>query len=166
MKVNLNKANPQNYEIIFPKIPTEETMEGSTELTINIYESVIPSLTMEATPRYWQGGVAQYEAGSLTYEPWFVRFTVDSEFKNWLTLYKWMLNINNNKNKFSASREEYVVDATLKITDNNGLVVLKVDFINAWVNMLGEITLSQREGSRDLIASCNLMYDRYQISGV
>jgi hypothetical protein len=39
-----------------------------------------------------------------------------------------------------------------------------VSFVNAFVNFLGEVNLSVREGSEVLESTTNIMYDRYEIN--
>ena len=162
-KIQLNKSSPQNFEIIFPKIPTESRVSSSEELTLNIFQTVIPSVSLESEERSWQGGVGQIDAGRLTFEPFFVNFTVDSELKNWLTIWKWMTFIHNNENRYGGGYKTWIVDATLKITDNNRKQILVITFESVWPNMLGEVTLSHREGETQLQSNCNFMYNRYTI---
>jgi len=165
-KTNLNKSSPQNFELIFPVIPTIGNIKESNELTLNIYQSVIPSLTLSDMEVNWQGGAAHYDSGGVTFEPWFTNFVVDSDFSNWKALYKWIIYINNNKDRYGRARGEFTVDATFNITNNNNDLVLSIDFINVWPNMLGEISMSYREGEQYLTSNVNFMYDRYEVKNI
>ena len=166
MVTNLNKATPSNFELIFPKVPVSENVRDMQGLTLNIHTTVIPSLSLDTTDIMWQGGVAHHDIGSITYEPWLVNFTVDSKFTNWTTLYKWLTFINNNKDSYGQSSGDYKVDATLRILDNYRNEVFVVDLIGVWINMLGEMSLTYREGSQNLESSANFMYDRYEIRNI
>lgn len=166
MITNLNKATPSNFELIFPKIPTSDNVSEMQGLTLNIHTTVIPSLTLETTEINWQGGTAYQDIGGITFEPWFVNFTVDSKFSNWISLYKWLTFINNNKDRYGRSRDHYKVDATLRILDNFRREILVLDLIGIWINMLGEISLTYREGSQNLESSANFIYDRYEIRNI
>jgi hypothetical protein len=44
---NLNKTSPANYQLVFSKLPFLDSIRESNELTLNIYNSIIPSLTLE-----------------------------------------------------------------------------------------------------------------------
>lgn len=160
---NLNKATSSNFELIFPRIPTGKTIREMEGLTLNIYQTVIPSLTLMTTDVFWQGGVAHQDIGGITYEPWLVNFTVDSKFQNWTTLYKWLTFINNNKDVYGRSTDQYKIDATLRILDNFRNEILAVDLVGMWINMLGEIQLTYREGTQNMESSANFIYDRYEI---
>ena len=163
MRTNLNKATPSNFELIFPKVPTSDDIRATQGLTLNIHTTVLPSLTLETTEVPWQGGTVHQDIGSITFEPWLVQFTVDSVFSNWLVLYKWLTYINNNKDRYGRSSGDYKVDASLRILDNFHKEILVVDLIGVWINMLGEISLTYREGDSNLESSANFIYDRYEI---
>ena len=166
MRTNLNKATPTNFELIFPMVPMSSGIRETQGLTLNIHTTVIPSLTLETTEINWQGGTAYQDIGGITYEPWLVNFTVDSVFSNWIVLYKWLTYINNNKDRYGRERNDYKVDATLRILDNFRSEILVIDLIGVWINMLGEISLTYREGSQNLESAANFIYDRYEIRNI
>jgi hypothetical protein len=166
MTTNLNKATASNFQLIFPKIPTGDSVKDMKQLTMNIHSTVIPSLTLGTADVMWQGGVAHQDIGEITFEPWYVNFTVDSTFTNWLTLYKWLTFINNNKDTYGRPANHYKIDATLQIVNNFREQILVMDIHGLWCNMLGEITLSYREGSQNLESSANFIYDRYEIRNI
>ena len=163
---NFNKASPNNFQLIFPTIPTGVDTHDLDGLTMNIHGTVIPSVTLATTDINWQGAVTHREIGDITFDNWYVNFMVDSEFTNWTTLYKWLTFINNNKDIHARSVEEYKVDATLQILDNFRNQILAVDLIGVWINMLGEISLTYREGSSYLEATANFVYDRYELKNI
>lgn len=166
MRTNLNKATPSNFELIFPMVPMASDVRETQGLTLNIHTTVIPSLTLDTTDVHWQGGTAFQDIGSITFEPWLVNFTVDSVFSNWIVLYKWLTFINNNKDRYGRDRDSYKVDATLRILDNFHKEILVIDLIGVWINMLGEISLTYREGSQNLESAANFIYDRYEIRNI
>ncbi len=166
MKTNLNKATPSNFELIFPNVPMSDGVRSTQGLTLNIHTTLIPSITLETTEVNWQGGVGFQDIGAISFEPWLVNFTVDSVFSNWLVLYKWLTFINNNKDRYGRATNDYKVDATLRILDNFRNEILVMDLIGVWINMVGEVSLSYREGSDNLESSANFMYDRYEIRNI
>jgi len=158
-----NKANPSNFQLVFPKVPTEETARVSRELTLNIYGTIIPSLSLGTDELQFLGGKHVIADGSITFEPWSVNFLVDSQFKNWKILYKWCTYINNNKDKFGEVPGKYAVDATLQVTENFQADILEILFKGVWINSLNEIGLSYREGNQELECNASFSYDRYEI---
>lgn len=162
----LSKSTGTNFELQFPKVPTESELDATKSLSLNIYETLIPSISLETQQLHWQNTMGNFEIGNLTFEPWFVHFTVDSKFENWITLYKWMIFINNNKDRHARSMDEYKIDAVLSITDNYKRQIIVIDFIGVWINMLGEVSLTYREGTVDLFATANFIYDRYEIRNI
>ena len=91
---------------------------------------------------------------------------VDSVFSNWIVLYKWLTYINNNKDRYGRERDSYKVDATLRVLDNFRNEILVIDLVGVWINMLGEISLTYREGSQNLESAANFIYDRYEIRNI
>ena len=160
MRTNLNKATASNFQLIFPKIPTGSDIKDMKQLSMNIHSTVIPSMTITTTDINWQGGVYHQDIGELVFDNWYVNFTVDSTFSNWLTLYKWLTFINNNKDTYGRSTDQYKVDATLQVLDNFRNEILVMDIHGIFINMIGEITLTYREGSQNLESSANFTYDR------
>lgn len=160
---NLNKSTASNFELYFPLVPTGERIRDSKGLTLNIFQTVIPSITLQSTPVEWQGGVGQYQLGDITYEQWSVSYTIDSNFENWTMLYKWFIFINNNKDKYSESTDKYKVDATLRIIDNFRSEIFNIKLLGMWPNSLGQVGLTYREGDRNLTGQVNFVYDRFEL---
>lgn len=160
--VQVNKSSPTNFELVFPLIPTETTIQASEELTLNIYGAVIPGLTIDAMEETWQGAKTQ-NAGKTIFEPWSVDFIVDSYFYNWKMLFEWMMFIHNNKDKYDELPTEYKVDATLRVIDNFQEEVLRIFFIDVWISALSEVQFSQRESEMNLECNTQFVYDRFEI---
>jgi len=163
MKSSLNKASGQNYKLIFPKLPFSSDLEDSSILTLNIHSTVLPSISMTSTQMDWMGAVREIITPPVEFEPWYTQFIVDADFKNWYLLYTWMMLINNNKDHYDQNPRDYCVDAELSIIDNFQNPVMKVNIIDMFPTMLGEITLSHREGETNLESSVNFNYIRYEV---
>jgi hypothetical protein len=161
--VQLNKASSFSFELVFPIIPPQTEVRANEEFTLNIYETVLPGVSLGIEERRWQGGVVQLASGELTFEPWNVSFTIDSEFKNWITLFKWVTFINNNKDKYLDEYFRYSVDETLKVIDNFQNHIFSLFFVDVWPNNLGEISMTYREGETVLDAQVSFVYDRFEI---
>ena len=141
-KANLNKATGQNFQLIFPLIPTERTIRDSEILTLNIHGTVLPSITISTFESHWMGGKFQAPIAPLEFEPWFTNFEVDSKFENWYKIYKWITYINNNEDHYDRKPEDVWVDATLHMTDNFGKLVMVANIRNVFPTSLGEIAFS------------------------
>jgi len=165
-KTNLNKATNQNFQLIFPKIPTEATIKGSEILTLNIHGTVVPSMTLANTEMDWQGGKFPMAIAPVTFEPWYTNFEVDADFQNWYKLYKWISFINNNKDRYDRAPSEYWVDASLLLIDNFDKPVLRMSIANIFPTMLGEITLSYREGEQNVQSSVSFAYTRFELEEI
>ena len=79
--VNLGKATPSNYELIIPKIPTETTISAINPLILNIFSTVIPSVSIAEEVLSYQAAQTKRAQGPLVYEQMSVSFVVDSLYK-------------------------------------------------------------------------------------
>ena len=164
--VNLDKATPTNYQLVFPLIPTESTITAMNPLTLNIFSTVLPGISFSEEDLNWQSNKTKRALSPLMYEQWMVNFVVDSQFENWQILAVWMQFINDNKDKIAELHKEYSVDASLAITDNYRQTIMAVTFKSIWPITLGEVTLSQREGDVQIESSANFNYDYFDIQQI
>jgi len=163
LSTQLNKASSFSFELVFPLIPVQTELKPNEEFILNIFETVIPGVTLDIAEENWMGGKANRATGALTFEPWNVSFMVDSEFKNWQIILKWFMFINNNKDKYIDLQSNYAVDATLRILDNFQNQKFSLFFVDVWPNSIGEVSLTYREGETNLEAQVSFTYDRYEI---
>lgn len=163
LSTQLNKASPFSFELVFPLIPVQSELKGNEEFTLNIYETVLPGVTMDMEESRWQGAKTNRASGELTFEPWNVSFLVDSEFKNWQIILKWFMFINNNRDKYIDLQRNYAVDATLRILNNFQEQKFSLFFVDVWPSSLGEISLTYREGEPSLEAQVSFIYDRFEL---
>ena len=162
---NLNKSNATNYQLIFPLLPAEILYEKSKQFSLNVYGTIVPSISLPTEEKHWQGNKSFTDTGELTYGQWTLEYVVDSKFSNWLTLYKWMMKIHNNENSPGFVREKgEVIDSSLYIMTNFRQKALILRFHDIWPIELGEITFSKREGQEDLYSQVTFSYDKYVIS--
>jgi hypothetical protein len=161
-ETNINKSDPSNFELVLPKLPLETTLSANEELIISIYSTVIPGITLNVDEQHFMSAKSNGTDGSITFEPWSFQFAVDSNFANWYLLYRWMVYISNNRDNFGREYSDYMVDATLRITDNFRNEIFKLKFKNVWISGLAEVTLSHREGNNLLECNATFMYDRYE----
>jgi hypothetical protein len=160
---NIDKATPTNFQLIFPKLPTEETISANNPFVMNIFSAVIPSLSMAEEELRWQSNKTKHALVPLEYDSWLVSYVVDSNLANWKLLYDWMSFINNNNDKIADLHSVYGVDASLVTTTNYRVPVLELRFIDIWPSTLGEVSFSTREGDVQLESTINFTYDYFKV---
>lgn len=160
---SINKSSPTNYRLVFPLLPAEITLAANKPLTLNIFGSVVPSLTISEFEQDWQGLKQKIAGSGLLFDQWNVSFIVDENFENWQILFNWMSYINDNYEKHMDLHKNYSVDASLQITDNFRENVLELTFVSVWPTNLGEVTLSQRDGETLIECMVNFSYDYFKI---
>jgi hypothetical protein len=161
--VNLDKATPTNYQLVFPVVPTETTISAMNPLTLNIFSTVLPGVSFGETEFNWESNKTKRATAPMMYENWNVNFVVDSLFENWRVLLNWMKFINNNNDKIAELHKEYSVDASFIITDNYRSPILNVTFRSVWPISVGAVNLSQREGDVQIESQADFVYDYFDI---
>jgi len=158
----LNHSSPSNFELCFPKLPSETTLDAGDEFTLSIFSTIVPSLNLDLIEHRWMGSATQRASGNVVFEPWNINFIVDVNFTNWQLLYNWVTYINNAKDDYIKEHSNYAVDATLRVTDNFQAEIFKLFFVGVWITNLGEVTLSYREGDQVLECSASFAYDYFE----
>jgi hypothetical protein len=163
MKSNLNKSTGSSYQLIFTKLPFRTEIIDSEILSLNIHSTVLPSMSLSSVELEWMGAKYEMAIAPMIFEPWFIQFIVDSDYKNWYLLHQWMTLIGNNKDHYDKAPRDYWVDGSLTIVDNFNQKVMDIDIIDRYPTMLGECSLSHREGETNMESSVNFNYVRYEV---
>ena len=161
--LNLAKATATEYYLVFPKVPNDPNIHASDELKLNIFNINIPTFSLEDTKFLWQGKYVEFHIGGVSFDPLTVSFVVDSEYRNWKLLFRWLTYIANNKDKPSNVPNDYVTDASIILYDNFHKKHTFITFKNIWIQNLGELQLSIREGETYIECNATFQYDRYEI---
>jgi len=158
----LDRSSPSNFELVFPKLPSESTLDSADEFILSIHTTIIPSINLDLAELRWMGAATQRANGNITFEPWNVNFIVDVNFINWQLLFNWITFINNAKDDYIDMHKNYSVDATLRIIDNFQEEIFKLFFVGVWITNLSEVSLSYREGEQILECTAGFAYDYFE----
>ncbi len=161
--ITLNKTTPSNFYLAFPLIPGQKDINDNSELILNIYQTVVPGISLDIQLSNWQGARVPFATGSSVFQDWQFTFVVDEDFTNWKILYNWILIINNNKDKFLDNYSKYVVDSTLNVLDNFEKNIFSLKIINMWPTDLSPIEMSYREGENILECNATFAYMYYEL---
>lgn len=159
----INQSSGNNFELSFPKLPFSSTLNDSKKLTLHLYNTILPGCSFNVDELNWQGNDTKRINSNLKYNPFNVSFDVDESFTNWLLIYQWLSNVNNNNDKIGLGINEYSVDANLLIYDNYHKRLLSLKYVNVFPFELNDITLSYREGEGYLECSATFSYDYFEI---
>lgn len=163
MPINISKATSTEYALVIGKIPNNPAFHATDTLRLNVYSLNLPSVTVENSEYNWQGKHVEYHTGGITFDPLNINFLVDSNFANWRILFDWMMYIADNKTRPTNVPNNYVTDANILVYDNFGTIKITVTFKNLWIQTLGELSLSTREGETLIESNAIFQYDRYEI---
>jgi len=161
--LGLNKATPANFELTFPLLPTQVTLQANEPLILNITSVILPAVNLNPIESMWQGAKRKIAEGPLDYEILNTQFIVDAQFNNWKLLYKWMAYISNNSDKMLELYENFAVDASLRIIDNFNNNILGVQFVGMWPQNIQEVSLSHKESEVLLESGVTFIYDYFKL---
>jgi hypothetical protein len=164
MTLNISKSTATEYSFQLGKIPSASDIHAVDELRLNIFNINLPAISLNQGEMSWQGKHIQLHLGGMSFDPLNISFLVDSECRNWNILYKWLTYIADNKEKASMVADQYVTDASIVIFNNFNQSHTKVTFKNIWVQTIGEISFSIRDGESHIESSATFLYDRYEVS--
>ena len=163
LSVELNKANPTNFELTFPLVPAHTSIGAAEELILNVHGAILPSFSIPNIESQWQNATRKIPGGPIEFEILTIQYVVDSQFKNWQLLFNWMTHIANNKDKMLELYQLFTVDSTLRVIDNFNNNVLAIDFTGMWPTNLQEVSFSMKEGEILLEGGATFVYDYFTI---
>lgn len=164
MALNISKATATEYAFVLGKIPANNGIHTPDILRLNIFNISLPGISLNTSEMPWEGKHAQYHLGGITFDPLNINFLIDSEFENWKCLFRWLTFIADNKIQPSQNANDYVTDANIIIYDNFGRSHTFITFKNIWIQTLGELSFSIRDGESHIEGSATFQYDYYLIS--
>ena len=71
---NINQTTSTSFELRLSNIPTNNA-EQTSEVTLQIFGTVIPSITIDSIQPFWQGtGGKKDSSGAIAFGSWMVNF--------------------------------------------------------------------------------------------
>ena len=159
---SIDKATPTNFQLIFPKLPTEDSISANNPFIMNIFSAVIPSVSLAEEELRWQSHKTKHVLEPMEFDTWLVSYVVDAGIRNWQLLFKWMSYVNDNQVKHELHKN-YAVDASLVVFSNYRVPVVELQFVDIWPSTLGELSFSTREGDVYLESTVNFTYDYFVV---
>jgi hypothetical protein len=161
-----SKSTPTNFELVLPRLPHIDTVSGSQELTLNLHEVIIPSMTFDAVEVRFAGIFVRSDPShNITYEDWNISYVVDAQFTNWRLLHDWMKFISST-NVYSTDNinpKDHTINTALLISDNFKNTILTIEFYDVWISSMGDTRLTYREGDMLIESTAVLKYSYYKI---
>lgn len=159
----MDRANPTTFKLSLPKVPTAESIDESNPFLLQLFETVIPSVTITPHEMQYQGRRSFGSALDIEYGEWSTLFFIDEDFSNYSLIYDWMMSITDGISHYHSDNIlENQIDGDLLVMDNFMNVVSKFRFSNLFPTTLGEVTLSYQEGESFLTCSVTFLYDYFK----
>lgn len=162
-----DKTNQTLYKLIFPVLPVflNSGINDIKNFTVNGNSALLPGLTISEQSMAWMGGQIKYPDKNISFNNLTVSFLIDEKLNNWKLFWKWLIFINNNKDKYVEDWNLLTTDAYLIYYDNwFGSEVLRMNFVNLWPNALSDIELTTKtDGSDILEGRITFSFDRNEL---
>jgi hypothetical protein len=157
-----NRILQTNFSLILGSIPSDtETFDA---VSLNLFETAIPTLTIPVIDNFWQGIRVKGDAThNIEYEDWNITFEVDIEFKNWLILYNWLKYITSGKALTTDHMmpKDHTVMGKLSISNNFMKETIVIAFNDVWISSLGPVSLNTRDADSFITCQATLKYSSY-----
>ena len=161
---DFDKFSPNTFAFAMPSIPGAS---NSDMLVLNVFSVNLPSLELGAKDIRWQGATTHIPDAVTNWGALTIQFMVDSNLSNWISLFKWITYMHNNKDRYAVSKDmNYALDTTLVMLDNWKKPIVNFKFINTFPTSLSECQMSYREGTRYIDASVSFKYDYYDVETI
>jgi len=165
--VTVSRATPTNFSLVLTKFPSLTSLRDQDKVTLHLFETVIPSMTIPAIENRWMSILARSDpVHDIDYGEWNVSFVVDSNFENWIILHdylKYVTSSSANPDLDHIYPKDNTIRGSLVISDNYRTTVLTVNFYDVWLSSLGEVRLTYRDGDMYIEGSATFKYSYYDI---
>lgn len=149
--------------VTLPKALREINLPGTRDISLvnenalqfSVYGITAPSIIIDAVETPYGGQVFNFTSHNRPdYESISVSFTIDNEFNNYWTIYKWLNLLNNNREAFfyaekipvlNSPYDEYATTITVYGLDEYNNRKIQFDYIGAVPVGLGEISYNYRD---------------------
>lgn len=158
---SIDKSTPSQFELVFAPLQLER--EEVASFSINLHTLSLPGVDISPEERQWMGSKLKHPGGLVDFGDWTVDFMVDEYLQNWLSFFRWITWINNNRDSATIDFESLKTDASLLIKDNWNTTIHEFRFIGLWPSSLGSIELSARNATEYLESSVTFSYDSYEL---
>lgn len=148
--MNYNPALSTSFML---EVPFEQ------ELNYNLQTAEVPALTMGGIDVPWRNHQGVQPSNRIDFDPLNVTLIVDEDYKNWHSMFQWMMRIRHGNRSLNAE----AVDITLHITDSNKVARHKIVFYGAFPTNVGTLSLETATVEpQPLICALTFRYQHYE----
>ena len=161
---------PSNISFLSP-IGFRFTLANFPELNYFCQAANIPGVSLAGIDFPTPIKNIQYSGDEVSFEELSIRFVVDENLKNWLSIYDWIIGMgipdkkSAEKYKKLKNENKLVADATLAVLTSNMNVQMEVRFQNMFPLSLSGISFDSSAAEVDYVVSdVSFQYDIYKIT--
>lgn len=149
-RINRNPALSTSFKLEIP---------GYEELNYMIQTCEVPGMTMSGVDSPYQKFATNVPSNRIEFDPLNLTFLVDEDYRNYESLYEWMVNIIRTEPVADASTG-MMKDLSLHITNSNKNAIKSIKFHRAYPTMISPLPLESSSTEPNNIV-CNVIF-RFQ----
>ena len=160
---------PSNISYLSP-IGFRFTLSNFPEVTYFCQAANIPGISLAGVDFPTPMKNIQFSGDEVSFEELSIRFVVDENLKNWLSIYDWIIGMGipdkDSAEKYKKLKDEnkLVADGTLSILTSNMNVQMEVRFQNMFPLSLSGISFDSSAADVDyVVADVSFQYDIYEV---
>lgn len=149
----LNVAKNNTYRFIIP---------NRVQLSLQIQNTPLTSVSLTQAPYPTRRMDLNVPNNKLELSPLNMRFLVSEHLQEWITLYKWMIELATRND----SHLNHVENAELTILDGENQEILRIVYRGLWPMLVGDLQYSTNDDEQTLTCDVSFSFDSFSIENV
>lgn len=179
----INKAKKDKFLLIFDVPPILKKISSAYTRDINtiipdsvqfsVFGTMVPGITVKAKETRYAGSTLYVSTHSKdSYPPVEIKFTVDSLYNNWWTIYKWLNLLHDEKTgtynaqhiEFDKNFNDYQTNLTIFALDEYDNKRMKFTYTKAFPTDIAPLEYDyQNEGDQQLMSGFTFVYSQLHV---
>lgn len=149
----LNVAKNNTYRFV---------ITNRVQLSLQIQNTPLTSVSLTQAPFPTQRMDLNVPNNKLELSPLNMRFLVSEHLTEWITLYKWMIDLATRE----GSHINHVETGELTILDGENQEILRIVYRGLWPMLVGDLQYSTNDDEQTLVSDVSFSFDSFSIENV
>jgi hypothetical protein len=174
----LNKSRNDKFLLVFDIPPILKKMQSKNydsvvpnSVQFSIFGTIVPEIVVPAVENRYAGNTLYVSSNSKnSYPPVNVKFAIDSQYKNYWTVYQW-LNLLHDQKEGRYNAKDIVVDSNFNDYQTNLTIygldeydnkVIKFNYIKAFPTSVDTIDYNYQDGA-EIVSGFTFVYSQMHV---
>ena len=132
------------------------------QLSLQIQNTPLTSVSLSPAPFPTQRMDLNVPNNKLELSPLNMRFLVSEHLTEWITLYKWMIDLATR----DSSHIEHIEIGELTVLDGENQEILRIVYKGLWPMLVGDLQYSTNDDEQTLVCDASFSFDSFSIENV